>query len=342
MKPSSSPFRRLALAAPLALAFAGLTGGCNLLFGIEGGQVDAAGGLGGGGVGAAGGGTAGTGGTGGTTGGGGTVASTGGGGTGGTTATGGAGGMGGAGGTTATGGAGGTGGTGGTGGAGGGPITDGLALLLHMDEADWTAGDSVVDASGNGNHGTVSGTAVPTADGKIGGAGLFDGSGWIVVPDADSLHPTDELTCAVWVFPTGLADGVTMLPSPGIVSKREAFGANVAFTMFVYELNNAYVDIQADRFHSDAALSNGEWYHLAFVYDGKAESALRTRIYVNGVLDSVHASDSSFSPNTQDVQVGGLPGGGEPFIGKLDELALWTRALTPAEIQSVYETGVVP
>ena len=250
-------------------------------------------------------------------------------------ATGGLGGGGSSSSSSSTGGAGGpTGGTGGTGGS----IFDGLALLLHMDEPTWADAGAVLDASGQGNHGTASGSALPTVGGKIGGAGLFDGNGWIVVPDSPTLHAGQELTCAAWVQPTGLTDGT---PSPGILSKRQAYAVNVAFTLFLWTDNQAFVDVEADRFHSDGVFANDQWYHVAFVYDGHEAAPLRTRIYVDGVLDSVHASaSSSLAPNTEDIQVGGLPGGGEPFVGKLDEVAIWTRALSAAEIASVYEAGL--
>ena len=64
--------------------------------------------------------------------------------------------------------------------------------------------------------------------------------------------------------------------------------------------------------------------------------------YIDGMLDSIHPSVPVFGPNSEEIQVGGLPGGGQPFIGMLDEVAIWTRALTPAEIQSVYEAGIGP
>lgn len=323
-----------------AAMLAAMLGACNWVLGIDegkpgtGGQAGAssstagaAGSSGPGGSAGAGGGTGGgpTGGTGGApTGGAGAGGGSGGGGTGG--ASGGAGG----------GGTGGTGGSGGGGGAGG--LTEGLSLLLHMDESDWSGAGAVLDASGNGNHGTVFGSATPDPAGKIGGAGLFDSGGWVIVPDSVSLHPSTELTCAIWVYPTGLT-GMSPFPAPGIVSKREGYMVNVAFTLFLWDNSNAYVDIEADRMHTVASFSNGQWYHLALVYNGNEPAGLRTRLYVNGVLDSVHAAVGSLSPNTQDIQVGNLPGGGEAFIGKLDELAIWTRALTDAEIQAVYQNG---
>lgn len=246
--------------------------------------------------------------------------------------------------TSSASGGGGVGGTGGQGGTGGGapPLLEGNVLLLHLDEASWSGPGAVKDASGEDNHGTVTGTTVPTPDGKLGGAALFDGNGWITVPDAPSLHATTQLTLSVWVYPTGLTDGAAGFPSPGILSKRASFDSNVAYTLFIWDQNNAYVDIQAARFSSTATLANGQWYHLAVVYDGTQEQAFRTRIYVDGALDSVHASDPVLDLNTEDLQIGDLPGGGDRFIGKLDEIAVWTRALDAVEILALYEATRSP
>jgi hypothetical protein len=228
------------------------------------------------------------------------------------------------------------------GGAGGAApaLLDGCVLLLHMDENGWSGTDAVKDASGSANHGTVTGSAATTPDGKFAGAGVFDGNGWITVPDAPSLHPTTALTLAAWVYPTALPDPMDgFFPSPGIFSKRIAFDNEVSFTLFLWENNNAYVDIQGDRMHSNAVFVNDQWQHLAMVYDGNQGATERTRIYVDGALDSVHPSVAGLAVNTQNLQIGDLPGGGDRMIGRMDDLAIWTRALSDAEIKSIYEAG---
>lgn len=207
-------------------------------------------------------------------------------------------------------------------------------LLLHMDEAAWGSPGAVKDTSGSGNHGSATGSAVTTSAGKFGGAALLDGAGWVTVPDSASLRATtNALTVTAWIFPTGLTDGTA---SPGIVSKRKAFGQNVAYTLFLWTNNEAWVDIQATRYSSDFVFSNGQWTHVAVVFEGAAtDLARRTRIYVNGVLNKTSTADPSLAPNTEDLLIGNLPGGGNMFVGRIDEVAVWNRVLSDAELAAL-------
>jgi hypothetical protein len=212
---------------------------------------------------------------------------------------------------------------------------DGCVLLLHMDEPSWSGPGSVKDSSGQGNDGTPMGSAEPTPNGKFGRAALFDGNGWVDVPCSASLDgPMTQLTYSAWVYPTGLTDGTA---SPGIISKRQGYAEEVAFTLFLWTNNAAWVDLQAFRSNTNAVFSNNAWYHLVVVYDGsQATAGAGETIYVNGVVDSVHPADPVLATNMQDVLIGNLPGGGNLFVGMIDEVALWTRALSAAEIQSLY------
>jgi Concanavalin A-like lectin/glucanases superfamily len=212
---------------------------------------------------------------------------------------------------------------------------DGCVLLLHMDEPTWSGAGSVKDSSGQGNDGTPEGTAGTTANGKFGRAALLDGNGWVDVPSSDSLDgPVTQLTYSAWIYPTGLTDGTA---SPGIISKRQGYAENVSYTLFLWTSNAAWVDLEAYRNNSVTLFTNGAWYHLAVVYDGTQTAAgAGETIYVNGALDSVHAAGPSLAANTQDVLIGNLPGGGNNFIGMIDEVAIWTRALSADEIKSLY------
>ncbi len=216
----------------------------------------------------------------------------------------------------------------------GGVLSD-CVLLLHMDEASWSGAGAVKDSSGLMNDGTPVGNATTTPSGKFGAAGLFDGTtSWVDVPDSASLHATTAITYAAWVYPTGLTDGT---PAPGIISKRQAANVNVAFTMFIWTANQVWVDLPNARFNSSAVLSNGQWYHLAVVYDGTlADPNQRATLYVNGAFDMAHSAAPSIAANTEDVLIGNLPEGGDLFAGRIDEVAIWTRALGATEIAGLY------
>jgi len=247
-----------------------------------------------------------------------------------------------AGASEASGGTGGTGGTGGSAGSAGsgtggvgGSLRDGCVLLLHLDEADWSTGPGTVrDASGQANHGTAVGGVIPTADGRFGGAAALGGDGWIEVNDQPSLQVSRALTVSAWVW----LDKIGPDYWPGIVSKRIAYADQTAFSLHLGTNGEVTVDVgeESDRFVSTRFLAKAEWRHVAFVYDGSAEATERVRLYIDGALDTVaFAEESSIAPSSADLLIGNLVNGGSILEGRIDEVAIWLRALAPTEIQAL-------
>ncbi len=245
-----------------------------------------------------------------------------------------AGGAGGAGGPAGGGGASGAGGAGGA----AAPVSlDACVLLLHMDEPAWVGIEPVKDASGKGNDGSPVNAATTSAAGKFGRAGEFDGSNWVEVPSSASLSgPLEALTYAAWVFPSepSAPEGA------GLIAKREGHLLNAAFTMFLYEDTKVFVDINDTRFNSPRSLSPGQWYHLAVVYDGKqADPTKRASLYINGALDTTAEVEPSIPANTQSILIGNLIGGGTTFRGRVDDVAIWARALGAEEVKAAFEAN---
>ena len=226
--------------------------------------------------------------------------------------------------------------------AGSGPtelLTD-CVLLLHFEEASWSMqADEVRDSSGFGNHGAAATSSITTAaQGKFGRAAQFDGSGGVVVPDAASLRPSVGLTVTAWVNPTFIETN-----GSGIVNKRRGFGSDTAFSLFLLRDANPeshlFGDIQGEesRFVSVSPFVSNTWAHVALVFDGSATPSARSKLYVNGALDRTNVEPAAqIEPYTSDVVIGDLVGGGERFTGLIDEVALWTRALSAAEIHDVF------
>jgi PKD repeat protein len=80
----------------------------------------------------------------------------------------------------------------------------GLVAAYNFEE---TSGATVVDISGNSNHGTISG-ATRTTSGKYGKALSFDGaSNWVTVNDSASLDLTTSVTVEAWIYPNNLDSG---------------------------------------------------------------------------------------------------------------------------------------
>jgi hypothetical protein len=227
----------------------------------------------------------------------------------------------------------------------------GCALIMHLDEASWTGiPGEVTDACGH-NHGTavryIDSTALlphTTAAGYFAGAGDFDGTkGCVQVADDPSLRATTQFTLAAWIFPTALDPG-----SNGIIAKRTDYTLNSSYTMFLWTADSAsyelWADVGPDRFHGDVAFNTNRWYHVAVVFDGSLPVNQRVRLYVNGAKDGEFAKDATAVPAFESpLYVGCLPlsGPAQEFAGTIDEVAVWTRALGPDEIHSLY-TATAP
>lgn len=218
----------------------------------------------------------------------------------------------------------------------GGPhdVRSDLVLLLEMDEPSFNDTALVLDSSGLDNHGTPRGSGATPAEGRFGGGAAFDGMGWFSIPDSVSFEATTGLTLSAWVK----FDQFVPTEAPGIIAKRWGFGIESAFALFVWDENRVWLDVDSenDRFCSRQTLAADTWYHLAVVFDGTLPESRRVKIYVNGRLDSVARETSTTVPsNDAPIEVGRLVNGGQNLYGTLDEVAVWTRALSPSEAHAL-------
>jgi hypothetical protein len=210
------------------------------------------------------------------------------------------------------------------------PNTGGLVAAWGFNDA---TGITARDASGNGNTGTlVNGPTWTT--GKIGGALLFDGSNDRVrVSDSNSLDLKTASTFEAWVFPTVAPSGWRTIlqkevdayfftASGGGPGNRPAIGGTFTGACCTFV-------------SSTSALPVNTWTHVAATYDGT-----RIRFYVGGVLVASQAASGSYQVNTSPLWIGGNAVYGEHFKGKLDDVRVYSRALTPAEIQQDMATPV--
>ncbi len=210
-----------------------------------------------------------------------------------------------------------------------------LVLLLKMNEESFAEEHRVWDSSGFGNHGSPEGTVTATPDGRFGGGAAFDGAGWISVPDAPSLKATRELTLAAWVNLSQRAPD----EAPGIIARRRSFGAESSYTLFLWEGNRAYVDVtlEDDRFGSNHVFDLNTWHHVVVVFDGHLPESERVAVYVDGTLDTVAGETStSLASTSTAIEIGRLVNGGQPWVGTIDEVAIWRRALSAEEATSLH------
>jgi MSHA biogenesis protein MshQ len=227
-----------------------------------------------------------------------------------------------------------------------GSLRNGCMAAFHMEEASWSgATGEVKDACGGDNAGrVVGGEGTNTvADGAHGRAGSFNGTGCIDIPNADTLHATTSLTMSAWVFPTALDNGAT--GANGIISKRIDSNNQSEYNLSLWLRNHAWAvidgDAEADRLEGTATVTTQRWIQLTLVYDGTQVSAPRMRLYLNGSNDATHQETSAtIPPYSSTLHIGCMPAPGmgtqQDFVGKIDEVAIWNRALSDAEIAQWY------
>jgi uncharacterized protein (TIGR03382 family) len=214
-------------------------------------------------------------------------------------------------------------------------------LLLHFEDPPFTGAPAEVhDSSGLGHHGETDGGA-SLAPGLLGNGASFDGDACLTVNDAPNLRATNALTVSAWFYPRRV-DG----SAQGIVSSRFDYTDRSAWTLYLHTNGHLWVDLdmENDRHEGTIVITQDRWHHAAIVYDGALPSAVRARLFVDGVLDSTFPETSSSIPAYgAPITVGCLPnpmaGIKQGFAGELDEVAVSLRAYSLEEVAALYRRG---
>ncbi|MEV3978275.1 LamG-like jellyroll fold domain-containing protein [Nonomuraea sp. NPDC049758] len=206
---------------------------------------------------------------------------------------------------------------------------DGLVAAYGMNEG---AGTAVADSSGKGNAGTAASTTWSTS-GRFGKALSFDGtSSWVTVADSASLHLTGGMTLEAWVRPTSVTGWRTVL--------MKEFGADLDWALMASGGSGpaAFVHTFAGtNAQAPGNLPLNTWSHVAATYEGS-----RLRLYVNGSEVGGTSMYGNLRTGTGPLRIGGNSGSGEHFSGLIDEVRVYDRALTPAQITTDMNTPVGP
>jgi len=214
-------------------------------------------------------------------------------------------------------------------------------LVAHWKLDEPSGATSFADSSGNGNTGTCSVGACPAMGflGKVGTGASFNGTtSQVTIPDSPSLH-LSQFTIALWVNPRQIKSS----DYQPLIVKEDSAGNNRTYWLSISPGSThvhfaVWASDCATKYTGDsiASLALNAWTHVALTYDGSIE-----RLYINGALDHAIAfATASLCQAAVPVKLGKETSAFQPFNGVLDDIQIYSQALSAPNVMNLYLNGL--
>jgi prepilin-type N-terminal cleavage/methylation domain-containing protein len=194
-------------------------------------------------------------------------------------------------------------------------------------------GSTTADLSGNGNTGTWNGTPTGTSGyyspGRIGSwAGAFDGTSTYVSTVSSFIGQPIAFSVSMWI---NLATTQTMRT---IFSNYGPSGSGWVVGINDSGSNHIKFYLGSANLVSNSTLNNGAWYNVVATYVGG-----NAMLYINGVVDATSTATINYAGSPYSPNFGKLSNSQQYFNGLIDDIRIYNRALSAAEITALYNGG---
>ncbi|MGQ9611093.1 MAG: LamG domain-containing protein [bacterium] len=194
----------------------------------------------------------------------------------------------------------------------------------------------VVDMSKNGNNGEVKGS-LKLVDGKFGKALLYPGQkdSFVEIKHNSSLDLT-TFSFVMWVKlnPTNTYQCVIAKTTDGLTENYTGYlmdNSKVFWTRFT---SGGATKWGFQKF-GVTPITDDSWHHLAGTYDMKS-----VKSYVDGKVEANAPFEGKPDANTGPLTIGACTGMPYPVNGIMDEVALFSSALTEDDIKDIMNNGL--
>lgn len=203
------------------------------------------------------------------------------------------------------------------------------------------SGTTAYDRSGAGNTGTLTGG--PTiAEGKLAQGLNFDGTDDYVSVADTAAFTQSALTVSFWKKNTSVASNSSFLTKSSGSNRSWSVqtldaGRNIQFITSSSSVSESEYGVTPN-----GVMAVNQWHHVVCVFNGAGSTnAERMQIYINGIAQSITFTGTipaTLVNNTQAVTIGGK-GGVAGFLGFMDEVRIYNRALSAGEAKGLYDVG---
>ena len=185
----------------------------------------------------------------------------------------------------------------------------------------------IPDLSGKGNDLMAQGK-LTLAPGKVGQAVVIGKEGYPQAAFSPSLELGGEMTLEAWIKPD-------LNPPSGMrILDRATIGGNDGFMFDTWPEGHLRLIIGPGLLRDSDQLPAGEWTHVVATYSAEL---CETRLYRNGQIAAETTAGGKLNPSQWPLNLGASQGGGDRFIGLMDEVRIYNRALAPEEIMAHFQ-----
>jgi hypothetical protein len=214
----------------------------------------------------------------------------------------------------------------------------GLVAYYPLDENTGTITD---DGSSHHHGGTLQTDATWNPTGKIGSAVNIGTTGSVSIPDNADLPTGSAMTAEAWVNEAAFASQVS-------IASHWLYSTSGSWALQTGTNNNLRILLASSQTDTgtnyvDTAVNTwttfNSWHHVVVTYDGTQAQASMVKVYIDGVAVASTVTGtlpSTLQNSTGVFSIGSLPGLSKNFNGAIDQVKLFSRALSPTEVSAEY------
>ena len=199
----------------------------------------------------------------------------------------------------------------------------------------WRAEGDARDAVGGNDGRFVNGPSFST--GEVGEGFNFGNWQFVTVPSSPSLKLANAFTIEMWYKDTGQPYWVGLIGkcAPTAYNFQIGLVPNSFLQMAFYDPLAGYMPL------SIVAPASGVFHHLAATYQQMSGSQVQMQLYIDGSLKTSTTLGGNLANTVNDapLKIGTDLPWDNTAAGVIDEVAIYSRVLSPTEIAAIFNSG---